>query len=295
MPFTVREADLDRYAGDRDHWSEVYQGLIIPAVERAGLTCHRDDDDSTSRFITEGIWAKLENADVVVCDLSATNPNVFLELGWALRADQRFVLIKDELTQFQFDLNQYFTFTYSHTLRPKRLARDIDGLQHTLVETLADSQRKYSIVKRLGTELSAIKATEAGSVDTFLLHEMRDELRLLRSRMGYGATIQATQELKYSQLRIRAEDWDSLREQLVGTQWTNTLNGHALIFLDDAWCLRRGQGSTKWDRLRYECESFPKIIIRWSDLGPDCSDFPAVFANDFRSFLEAERIVWKPS
>lgn len=41
MPFSVRESDLDRYAGDEGHWSEVYQGLIIPAVEMAGLTCHR--------------------------------------------------------------------------------------------------------------------------------------------------------------------------------------------------------------------------------------------------------------
>ena len=46
----------------------------------------------------------------MLCDLSAHNPNLYLELGWALRADKRFVLIKDDLTDFKFDLNQFYTY-----------------------------------------------------------------------------------------------------------------------------------------------------------------------------------------
>jgi hypothetical protein len=88
MPFSVREGDLQRY-GDTAHWSEVYQGLIVPAVREVGLVCERDDEDVASRLITDNIWRKLEDADVVLCDLSAHNPNVYLELGWALRADKR--------------------------------------------------------------------------------------------------------------------------------------------------------------------------------------------------------------
>src|SRR6266404_3873832 len=87
MPFSVREADLPRYGDDANHWREVYQGLILPAIEQAGLECERDDEDYRSRLIGEGIWRKIEAADLVICDLSASNPNVYLELGWALRAD----------------------------------------------------------------------------------------------------------------------------------------------------------------------------------------------------------------
>ena len=83
MPFTVRDADLSRYY-DAKHWDEVYHGLLVPAVKEAGFVCERDDEDSSPRLITESIWRKVEEADVILCDLSAHNPNVHLELGWAL-------------------------------------------------------------------------------------------------------------------------------------------------------------------------------------------------------------------
>ena len=293
MPFSVRDGDLDRYAGDKGHWSEVYQGLIIPAVEEAGLICRRDDDDSASRLITEGIWGKLENADVVLCDLSATNPNVFLELGWALRADQKFVLIKDELTQFQFDLNQYFTYTYSHKLRPKRLARDIDGLHQTLVKTLADTHRKYSIVKRLGMEMSAIQASQAGDFETLLLQEIRDDIRSLRSKSVFGSKLQAIPEPRHPKPRIQATDWASLHKQLMGTQWINTRNGDTLIFIDRQFFLLRRPGDANWRRLRYEPQqSFPRIILQWSDLGASFADTLAEFNDSFVGFLEGDHTSW---
>src|SRR4051794_31127140 len=94
MPFTVRKPDLDRYDNDTNHWNEVYAGLIVPAVKKTGLVCLRDDEDVSARLITEDIWRKIEQAEVILCDLSAGNPNVYLELGWAMRADKRFVLIK---------------------------------------------------------------------------------------------------------------------------------------------------------------------------------------------------------
>jgi hypothetical protein len=114
MPFSVREADLQRYSGDKSHWDEVYAGLIVPAVERAGLKCMREDEDSQSRLITDNIWRKIEASDIVLCDMSSSNPNVFLELGWALRSDKRFVLIKDDLTPFYFDLQQFYTLVLCH-------------------------------------------------------------------------------------------------------------------------------------------------------------------------------------
>ena len=134
MPFSVREADLPKYAGDESHWDEVYAGLIVPAVERAGLRCVREDEDSQSRLITDNIWRKIESSDLILCDMSASNPNVFLELGWALRSDQRFVLIKDDLTPFYFDLQQFYTLEYSHRLQPSQLARSVDQLAGVMIK-----------------------------------------------------------------------------------------------------------------------------------------------------------------
>jgi hypothetical protein len=149
MPFSVRPDDLPKYFNDTDHWRQVYEGLIVPAVEKAGLSCERDDDEVASRLIAENVWRKIEAADVILCDLSTGNPNVLLEFGWALRADKRFVLVKDELTSFTFDLNQFYTYTYSHKLQPVTLRTQIDELATVLAGTMRDENRRYSMASRL--------------------------------------------------------------------------------------------------------------------------------------------------
>lgn len=150
MPFTVRKEHLPTYHEDPSHWDEVFEGLIQPAAAKAELTCERDDDDHTSRLIIDNIWQKIEAADVILCDLSATNPNVYLALGWALRADKRFVLIKDNATLRSFDLNQHFTVDYDHRLQPKVLKKDIEKLSNALVDTIQDKQKLYSIARKMG-------------------------------------------------------------------------------------------------------------------------------------------------
>ena len=177
MPFSVTESDLSRYSGDKDHWTEVYRGLIAPAVRSAGLQCERSDDDIRTRLIADTVWRKIEDADVILCDLSANNPNVHLELGWALRADKRFVLMKDDLTHFNFDLGQFFTFQYSHRLQPTALARAVSELADILRATLADASRQYSLLSKLDLRLRAVEAVRDGNVEVGLLRELLAEVR----------------------------------------------------------------------------------------------------------------------
>lgn len=177
MPFTVKENDLIKYGNDKYHWSEVYEGLILPAVEKAGFVCQRDDEDYRSRLITENIWSKIEKADIVLCDLSANNPNVYLELGWALRADKKFILIKDDLTPFHFDLNQYFTFEYSHRLQPSSIRKSIDELKIVIESTSYSSSKSYSIVNKMSLEKGAIEATKSGNIEIELLKTILDGIK----------------------------------------------------------------------------------------------------------------------
>jgi hypothetical protein len=116
MPFTVRDEDLPKY-GDKNHWVEVYEGLILPAVGQVpGLQCERDDIDMGSRAIVEGVFAKIEAAALILCDISAFNPNVLFELGWALRSDKRFVLIKDQATTFHNTIRTRTPIVYNQRL-----------------------------------------------------------------------------------------------------------------------------------------------------------------------------------
>jgi len=148
MPFSRREQDVQLYP--ENHWIEVYHGLLRPAVLAAGFECHRDDDDLSTRNILVNIWKKLEEADVVLCDVSSSNPNVFMELGWALRAEKPCVIVMDDQSKAPFDVADLNRFHYHHTLRPLALADEIPKLSRMIAATLRDSAGRWSIIRDLG-------------------------------------------------------------------------------------------------------------------------------------------------
>jgi hypothetical protein len=154
MPFAVRDIDLPNYP--QDHWREVYAGLLRPAIEAAGMRCHRDDDDLSSRPISLHIWKKIEEADIVLCDISSSNPNVFLELGWAIRAEKPYVIAMDEITRAPFDIGDFNRFQYDHALRPLTLQGQIPKLGRMLSETLLDPKAGWSILSNLGIASPAL-------------------------------------------------------------------------------------------------------------------------------------------
>ena len=70
-----------------DEWTDIFKNTFTPAVEAAGYTCVRVTQRPGS-FLRE-IVERLDSADLVLADLTGSNPNVFYELGirhavWAL-------------------------------------------------------------------------------------------------------------------------------------------------------------------------------------------------------------------
>lgn len=60
------------------HFSRVYEFLIKPACELAGLEPYRADDNKASDMIMIDILQKLIECDMAICDISSRNANVFL-------------------------------------------------------------------------------------------------------------------------------------------------------------------------------------------------------------------------
>lgn len=175
MPFRLRPEYQEKYNNDNSHWDEVFHGLIAPAATQCGLVCTRDDHDSTPRIVAEQIWRKIEEADLIVCDLSSYNPNVHLELGWTLRANKKFVLIKDKLTSYTFDLNQLYIVEYDHSLRPKRLAEDVSELSNAIQNALTDEEKLYSMTARLALS-TEIQRNSNETVETQLLRHVSSRI-----------------------------------------------------------------------------------------------------------------------
>ena len=63
-----------------------YQYIIKPAVTEAGFKCVRADEIQHAGNINIPMYDQLLNADLVIADLSTTNPNALFELG--VRSDK---------------------------------------------------------------------------------------------------------------------------------------------------------------------------------------------------------------
>lgn len=289
MPFTVREVDLPIYNNDKNHWNEVYQGLIAPAIKEAGLKCERDDEDVTSRLITENIWRKIEDADLILCDLSTFNPNVHLELGWALRADKRFVLIKDDITNFNFDLNQFYTYEYSQHLQPLAVFHSIRELSDVIKTTLSDNELRYSIVNKLSLQQQASKAASEGNIEVSLLKELLSEVRANRN-IGLSG-LRTTRRTNYSIPRI--ETTANLAQMLIGSTWRKKNDLEHIIFQDDSIFYSNHAGHPIWRENRFTLsKNIDEMTLLWS---VDGLRVPCQFRNGFTEFIELtnpEECVW---
>jgi len=186
MPFTLK-GNPEKYSEDPDHWNNVYIGLIKPALDKLEFISIRDDMDLGSRSIIGDIFNKIESADLILCDLSSHNPNVFLELGWALRSDKPYVLIKDDKTDYNFDLNQQFTFTYDSKLRPKTLQEEIQKLSNIIKETYEDENKRYSIIAQLAIRKLNIENYPLEELQKALIPELKELIQKAAYNFGAGS------------------------------------------------------------------------------------------------------------
>jgi len=112
------------------HWRDV-QAIVEEAVAVAGFKAKMVSDDDAIGVIQQRIVQNLYDNEIVVVDVSGRNPNVMFELGMRLAFDRPVVIIKDELTPYNFDtapiehlayrsdLHYQSTITFKATLTEK--------------------------------------------------------------------------------------------------------------------------------------------------------------------------------
>lgn len=82
-----------------------YDDVLEPAIAAAGLKAYRVDRDPKASIPIQDIERQIRNATVCLADISSPNPNVWFELGFAIAANKRVVLVCDEqVIKFPFDV-----------------------------------------------------------------------------------------------------------------------------------------------------------------------------------------------
>jgi len=209
-----------------EHWTEV-KSIIQDAIDSisapkfsAKLVSDADDVGVIHKRIVQGVY----NSDVVVCDVSARNPNVMFELGMRLAFDKPTVIIKDDKTDYAFDTSIIEHIPYPRDLRFSRIVAFKRQLAEKVLATYkaaTESSGHSTFLKNFGTFKVAELNQTIGSGEQVMMEMLVDiqhevtRLRRssnmrpsLRSRNSEEGRARILAEL----LRMRSENPDTSLE-----------------------------------------------------------------------------------
>lgn len=150
MPVSTPAPSLTVYGGDADHFQHVLDHLFIPAAEKAGFTA-LSPVTGGGDIIHAEIIRKLETADLVLCDMSALNANVFFELGIRTALDRPTLLVRDNVTKHvPFDTIMINHVEYDASLTPWTVAIEVDKLSRHIVTYFDSNDKRNTLWKYFG-------------------------------------------------------------------------------------------------------------------------------------------------
>jgi hypothetical protein len=141
-----------------------FEDVIEPTVTAAGLNCIRADRIIHSTVIDKPMYEHLLDADLVIADLSTSNPNAIYELGvrHALRPHATIVIAEEQFA-FPFDLNHVSIARYEHLGREIGF-REVMRLREVLQNKIAGVLAKAETDSPVFLFLPQLMATGSGSV-----------------------------------------------------------------------------------------------------------------------------------
>lgn len=139
--------ELDTYP--KDHFKQVYEDLLCPAIQEAGYEPKRADDDKSSSMIQVSIIRDIIESPMAVCDLSTRNPNVLFELGVRQAFDLPVVLVQEKDTPRIFDISTINTVDYRKNLIYREVIEDRKKIIDAIKETKDNKKGINSIIKLL--------------------------------------------------------------------------------------------------------------------------------------------------
>lgn len=119
---------------DEAHWEEV-RAIIREALPPNDFEVKLVSQSEEAGIIHRNIVDNLYSNDVVVCDVSAKNPNVMFELGMRLAFDKPVVVIKDDRTNYSFDTSPVEHITYPRDLRFSKIVSFKKDLHKKVIST----------------------------------------------------------------------------------------------------------------------------------------------------------------
>jgi hypothetical protein len=215
----------ESYRDGPDHFRHVLQCLFKPGVEKAGYK-PIPPIAKGSDLIHAEIINNLESADLVLCDMSCLNPNVFFEFGIRTSLNKPVCVVKDELTEkVPFDTVMLNYQEYKSTLEPWELDSEITKLAAHVKASAERSKGENTLWRHFGIRTAAGPYQGETGVDAKLdyLTMQMDSLRQKMDAIEHAPSLPATDDMRERQSagialveRMLPEEADVKALELVG-------------------------------------------------------------------------------
>jgi hypothetical protein len=122
------------------HWQDV-RAILEKAISKAGFKPNMVSNSDQTTIIHTTIVTNLYTNPIAVCDVSSKNPNVMFELGLRLAFDRPTIVVKDDVTTYNFDTAPIEHVGYPKDLRYQDIVEFSDMLTTKIQKTVEASEK----------------------------------------------------------------------------------------------------------------------------------------------------------
>ena len=132
-------------------------------------------------IIQAAIIRHLEEADLVLCDISLHNPNVFFELGIRTALDLPVAVVKDDKTdKLPFDTSIINTYSYDSTLSPWLLDRQVAEISEHIRAASSPANGRNALWQYFGLTKRAALPGRTDDPNAAKMDLMLEEIKRIR-------------------------------------------------------------------------------------------------------------------
>lgn len=212
MPISTQNDFLPEYREDIDHFKHVLDHLIKPVIDDLNYELIPPNARGADLIQAE-IIKNLETADLVLCDMSSLNPNVFFELGIRTSLNKPVCMIRDDKTpKVPFDTLIINFHTYKCGLDPWDLEEERAKLKTHLNESIERSNGENMLWKYFGFTSVGKEYDQEGGVEAkldFLTSQVGSLARVVRNQDYHNDITRLSPEV---QKEVNSKLHNKLRE-----------------------------------------------------------------------------------
>ena len=152
--------------------------LIRAAGQAAGVETWRLDQLAVAGSITEQLYEAIETSDLIICDITHSNPNVMYELGYAHALRKPVIIVSQRSEHMPFDVRSVRALFYDVDLgRGTEFVRELEA---AIQEALHNPER-FSARPKTETAVNTVFISYSHR-DTEFLDRLRVHLRPLEKQ-----------------------------------------------------------------------------------------------------------------